>query len=425
MILKNNNISILFVIVLLNGCFSLSAQKYLSAPYSRFGWGEMQPRSSQLTQAMGGAALAFRSPVCVNSKNPASYTAFDSLSVVIDAAVSFRTHRLTEEGQRQQGSTAYADYFSFGLPVTRHWAVAFGIQPFSIVSYDYSYVHEKGSSNDIGEGGTYEVFWGNGFQLTSRLSFGVQASYLFGAAFRSHELVFSDADALHLRSVREDVLGGFLFNAGLQYQLPVGRNQLGMGLSFTPSLPACLHLDRREYHLTYRVSTAIETPVDTLFWEGEEKGVRRLQLHNPATLGAGLSLSQADKFWTGVDCEWAGWSRFSVGDDPDSLNDRMRVSIGGGWTPQSGSPAYLKRMTYSAGFFYEKDYVLLNQMSFYRMGMDIGLAFPVRKNRSKIGVCMESGLYAPAEGEGIRERYYRFTVHVQLHEKWYQHRKLD
>ena len=60
------------------------------------------------------------------------------------------------------------------------------------------------------------------------------------------------------------------------------------------------------------------------------------------------------------------------------------------------------------------------------MGMDVGLAFPVKKNKSKIGVCLETGLFAPVGGEeGIREQYYRFTVHVQLHEKWYQHRKLE
>ncbi len=415
----------MFVVALLNCCFSVSAQKNLSAPYSRFGWGEMQSRSSQQTQVMGGTSMAFRSPVCVNSKNPASYTAFDSLSAVIDAAISFRAHSLTEEGQRQHGSTAYADYFSLGLPVTRHWAVAFGIQPFSMVSYDYSFVHEMGSSNDIGTGGTYEVFWGNGFQLTSRLSFGVQASYLFGTSFRSHELVFTDADALNLRSMREDVLGGFLFNAGLQYVLPVGRNRLGMGLAFTPSLPACLHVDSKEYYMTYRYSSSIETPVDTLLWTGEDNGARRLRLSNPVTIGAGLSLSQEDKFWAGVDCEWAGWSRFSIGDEPDSLNDRLRVSVGGGWIPQSGSASYLKRIIYSAGLFYEKDYVNVDRMSFYRMGMDFGLAFPVRKNRSKVGVCLESGLYAPVRGDGIREQYYRVTVHVQLHERWYQHRKLD
>ena len=34
---------------------SMSAQKYLGSPYSRFGWGEMRPRASQQTQAMSSS----------------------------------------------------------------------------------------------------------------------------------------------------------------------------------------------------------------------------------------------------------------------------------------------------------------------------------------------------------------------------------
>ncbi|MBO7624357.1 MAG: hypothetical protein J6S82_03515 [Bacteroidales bacterium] len=405
--------------------FRLPAQEYLASPYSRFGFGEMQPRTSQRIQAMGGTGLAYRSPACINAKNPASYTAFDSLSAVIDAAVSYRSHILTEGPARQQGSTAYADYFSLGLPVTRHWAVAFGIQPFSVVSYDYSFAHEYGFSNDIGKGGCYEVFWGNAFQLTSRLSLGVQASYLFGTSWRSHELSFTDGDCFNLRSMQEDEVGGFLFNTGLQYTVPIGRNQLGVGLVFTPSIPACIHLDRKAYQMTYRVSSSLETPLDTLSWEGDADRERRMRLTLPASLGFGLSFSQPDRFWVGADGEWSGWSRFAVGDDPDSLNDRMRFSAGAGWIPQSGSSRYLKRITYSAGFFYEKDQVVVGQTAFHRMGLDLGFSLPMRKNKSKIGLFLESGLYAPVQGEGIREQYYRFTVHVQLHEKWYQHRKLE
>ena len=424
MILKNSKLLISFVAFSL--CFHLSgrAQDYLSSPYSRFGWGEMQPRSTQKCQAMGGTAFAYRSPTCINSKNPASYSAFDSLSAVVDAAFSLRMHRLTEGSENQQGSTAFFDYFSFGLPVTSHWATALGIQPFSIVSYDYTRSSEAFSSSDWGDGGTYEIFWGNSLRFGSHFSVGLQASYLFGTSRRAHELVFSDDKCLNLRSMEEDAFGGFLFSTGMQCLLPVGKKLLGFGLAFTPSLPSCVHVDRSAYRLTYRFESALETTVDTLNWEGLLS--QRLQVKNPAVLGFGLSWSEPDRFWVGADAEWTGWSRYAVGGTSDSLNDRMRFSAGAEWIPQSGGGSYLKRITYSAGLFYEKDYLNVAQTSFHRMGMDVGLAFPVKKNKSKIGVCLETGLFAPVGGEeGIREQYYRFTVHVQLHEKWYQHRKLD
>ena len=229
--------------------------------------------------------------------------------------------------------------------------------------------------------------------------------------------------SLHLRSVEEDLMRGFLLNGGLQYELTVGKNLLGIGFVFTPSFSRFVHIDRNAYHMTYRVSTAVETPVDTLYREGDR--VRMLPVRNPAMAGCGLSWSRPESFWLGVDAEWNGWSRYAVGESTDSLRDMFRFSAGAGWIPQAGSSNYFKKITYSAGCFYEQDYVLLGETSFHRIGMDLGFVFPVKKNKSGIGLNLETGVYAPDKGEGIHEQYYRITLHLQLHERWYQHRKLE
>lgn len=422
--LRNNKISLVWAVLLLMLSVPLPAQKHLSNPYSRFGLGEMQQRTSQRNRTLGGAALAYRDPVVVNSSNPASYTAFDSLSAVVDAAVSFGTHRLVEASKSQSGSTIFMDYLSIGLPVSSWWATAFGIRPFSVVSYNYSYENAGYCSNDWGEGGVNEIFWGNAFQLFSRLSAGFQFSYLFGTSYRAHELVFSDEEALNLRAMEESQLKGFMLSTGIQYEQPVGRSLLGFGLAFTPSIPSFVHMNSDAYYLTYQLSSSLETPADTLVWDEKERNLRNRQVRLPSMAGFGISLSKPGKYWVGADMEWEGWSRFSVDGAADSLHDSWRISLGANWVPNASAAQYLKRVTYQFGLFYRQDEVCFNQMPLRRTGMALGMDFPMRKNMSRIGVSLESGLYGPASG-GIREQYYRIALHVQLHEKWYQHRKLE
>ena len=138
-----------------------------------------------------------------------------------------------------------------------------------------------------------------------------------------------------------------------------------------------------------------------------------------------FELSEEDKFWVGADVSWTEWSRFSMGDHSDSLADLLRFSVGGRWIPNALSSHYFMKVNYSLGGFYEKNYVCVGDHQMYRMGMDVGLSFPMKKSKSKLGVCLEIGTYRTADGSGIQERYRRLMLQVQLHEKWYQRRRLD
>ena len=404
----------------------LHAQQNLSEPYSRFGWGEIQSRSSSSVKGMGTTGYAFGDAVSVNTLNPASYTHFDSLSSIIDAAFSFRSHTLREEGRRQSGSTAYMEYLYIGLPVTSRWATVFGIQPFSMVNYNYSMQDALCTRQDIGNGGTYEVFWGNAFDITSFLSVGLQASYLFGTTSRLHDLVFTDDSYVNSRSENEYSTSGLLLNAGLQIEIPLGAKKLGLGLTYTPSIPALISVKQSNFHMSYQVSGSSDNILDTLAWSAEEKSVTRNSLTNPTTLGAGLSLSKKGHYWTGLDFTWTDWSNFSMGDNSDQLGDSYRISCGARWIPKSNSSRYLQKITIIGGAFYEKDYVLQHGVSLFRDGLDVGLSFPMRKSKTQISFYAEMGEYRlPDKSDGISEQYVTFTLQVQLHERWYQRRKLD
>lgn len=426
MMLKNNRLYLTITAFFLLLQLPLSAQNYLSTPYSRFGLGEMQPRNSVAARMLGGTSYAARPNTWVNVQNPASLTAFDSLTSVIDGAFSLHSHTLSEAGTSQKGTTANMDYLYLGLPVIhRVWAMAVGIQPYASVNYDYVFEDGMLSRIDRGEGGVYEFFWGNAFQLCPSFSIGLQASYLFGTSVRTHELSFSDDSYLSSRNMDEYRMSGFLFNFGLQYEKTFGHKTFGLGLTFTPSLPSCWHAENRNFHLNYFKEGIEESVLDTLKWDAEEKTSRRVEVKNPMNVGFGLSLSEEDKFWVGADVTWTEWSRFSMGNTSDSLADLLRFSVGGRWIPNALSSHYFMKVNYSLGGFYEKNYICVNDHQMYRMGMDVGMSFPMKKSKSKVGVCLEIGTYRTSDGSGIQEQYRRLILQVQLHEKWYQRRRLD
>ena len=399
----------------------LPAQQHLSQPYSRYGLGEMQSRSSASLRGMGTTGYAFGEAATVNSLNPASYRSFDSLSSIIDASFSFRSHTLRESGSRQSGSTAFMEYLYLGLPVTSHWSTAFGIQPYSIVNYSYGKKDLLCERHDEGHGGTYEAFWGNSLDLAPFVSVGIQASYLFGTSFRQHELLFGDNSYLNTRSEDNYRINGLLLTAGLQVDVPVGNNRLGVGMVFTPSVPSLMRVEHQMLRLTFQSSSS-ENVLDTLAWTSTEKNVVREQLANPTVIGGGLSFS-GKQFWIGCDVTWSQWSILSTS---EPLGDSYRFSVGGRTIPAAQSSRYWKRIMGMYGVFYEKNYVQQQEESLLRYGIDFGLSFPMKKSKTRISTYVEFGNYLlPNPDDGISEQYVSLILQVQLHEKWYQRRKLD
>jgi len=73
-------ISLLFGLVLFPVMLFAQFNNNTTSPYSRFGLGDLQGYSFGRTAAMGGASLASRNNMQINTSNPASYTAVDSLA---------------------------------------------------------------------------------------------------------------------------------------------------------------------------------------------------------------------------------------------------------------------------------------------------------------------------------------------------------
>jgi hypothetical protein len=417
------NISLLLTLFSLS-MIEVTAQNHLSSPYSRFGMGEMNKRMSSMNASMGGVSYAFHSPTTINFTNPASYAAFDSLSSIIDATFSYKYHSLQESTRKQSGSTINFDYLSLGFSLGSFWKTAIGFQPYSFINYTINQYTPFNDTAEIknafnGTGGIYELYWGNAFKIGKNLSFGLNASYLFGSYNKYQAVEFPDNQFLNFKKDNEFQINGALFSLGAQYFIPIKETFLGLGIVYTPSIPT-LYAKKTQYLLTYQNTSYNETIVDSLYW----KGTKNIAISLPQTLGGGVSWS-SEKYFLGFDFTWTDWSQFEMEESLDTLNDAYKFSLGGSFTPNLTSAKYISKITYSAGYFYEFTSLYLKDRQINKFGINFGFSFPMKKSKTRFNIHFEYGQWGTLQNKLLQERYLLVSFNLALHEKWYQRRILD
>ena len=156
------------------------------SPYSRFGYGTLGLRQTATTRALGGLGAGLRDGLIVNPANPASYTAVDSMTFIMDLAVSLRGSFLEEGKQKDRRVLGNLDYATILFPISHHLAVSAGIMPFSTVGYRFGSLEKlKGDSQNTyqraysGQGSFNDVYLGVGGRI-GNVSLGANASYVFG-----------------------------------------------------------------------------------------------------------------------------------------------------------------------------------------------------------------------------------------------------
>ncbi|MBP6610306.1 MAG: hypothetical protein KA206_04365, partial [Paludibacter sp.] len=88
-----------FVLLLIFTSSIVSAQNNTNSPYTRFGFGDINDNYTGEQRAMGGVAIGSRSKSSINTVNPASYSAVDSMTFMFDIGASVLGSRFTINDQ--------------------------------------------------------------------------------------------------------------------------------------------------------------------------------------------------------------------------------------------------------------------------------------------------------------------------------------
>jgi len=427
----NTQKNFLFFLIFYLLCALSVAQNETNSPYSSFGVGNLSPRSNAISNAMGGVGYALQNPYYINFKNPASYTAFDSLSFIADLSFNLVNHQLRTTAQQHSGTFAQLGYLTIGLPVLRVWRTSVGIMPYSDVGYNIISETRKEHFGKVvnrytGSGGLQLLYWGNAFKICKGFTLGANLSYLFGTINTTN---FTEYDELEngFNTVISDFrhLDGIYVSGGAQYQTTVKeKHHIGIGAVYENAIKVWSRENRTIFNYLGVYSPNIG--FDTVSVSIGDNAIRSF-VKMPHIVGGGLSYGYKDRLLVSADFTWQNWKRFSMLHTQDTLLNNFIAAIGMQYVPDPTSSKYYNKINFRVGTRFASGYMMINQKPISEFAIAVGLGFPVRtfNTRSSINIMFEYSKLGTLQNNLILENNFKLSFNFIFQERWYQRRKLN
>jgi len=397
-----------------------------TSPFSRYGLGDLTHYGYGRTAAMGGASLGSRHNVQINSANPASYNANDSLSFIFEFGVDATLSKYKSNTGTLKANDTNFRYFSLSCPINRWMGIGLGIQPFSDMGYEVAFSKEEAGIGNVyssysGEGSTSKAFFGTAISPFKGLSVGANVNYIFGRLNQNTGIGFDDTNLFNFSKKEGTRLRDFTLTYGLQYEMKLKKDQfLTLGATFeNQSKLTALH--QLYSSKTISVGTSgLSSYIDSI---PEKKDIIKL----PSTLGIGLSYNKLNKLEINADYYYAGWSKATFfGKQNELLTDLSRISAGIEYIPEAFSiRSYLKRIRYRAGIHQENSYLKLNNHQIKEIGISFGAGLPLPKSKSTANFAVEFGKKGTTDYDLVKNNYTKISLYLNMYDYWFSKRKFD
>lgn len=424
-----------------------------NAPYSRFGLGDPIDQYYAAQSAMGGLTATYFNHSRANLVNPASlgwmrFTAFEVGLNLKRTNLQDNSSEASEtfwSGNLQNLTLSFPLRNSINQVVDRrrarfNWGMSFALVPFTEVGYNLELETrlQNGDSQETegylnslkGSGGTYRLMWGNGFRYED-LSVGFTIGYLFGEIINSRRIApdtLGASNAYSAEFLDEISVNGLTWSAGAQYRLPLEKDprtgEVKKGIVFGAYGNSATSFDTKTDQFYHRDNFVLSRRLDTLVFAENTEGAGRL----PAEVGLGVQYYENNRLRLGVDARFTNWSSYENSAKPESLQNSLRVSLGGEYIPDIESfNSFFQKVRYRAGLFYGTDPRTVNGQQIEEYGLTLGIGLPLirpRQQTSYIDLSLEAGQFGLSEA--LRETYFQMTIGFTLNDNtWFFKRKFN
>lgn len=414
-------------VALMGAALDAAAQSGTNSPYSQYGIGVLSDQSQGQSRGMGGVGIGLRSGDIVNSLNPASYSAVDSMTMAIDAGLSGQVTNFKEGGHKVNAYNADFEYIVATFRVRKKMGVGVGLLPYSNIGYNYTSTQKIGTSTTTststfdGEGGLHQAFIGLGYKPVYGLSVGLNLSYLWGNYTRTVTIANSDEYVKTMTRTYTANVTNYKLDLGVQWEHWLNpMNKLTLGAVY--GLGHKLNADPQ---LTV-TNTDTQTSVSTTNTEEVSNG-----LSIPHSFGFGASLKHGNSLLIAADYSLQKWGAldFPVANNSDGsyllssgqLKDRHHVALGAEWTPDPTKRSLLKRMHYRLGASFNTPYIKVNGNDGPKeYGVSAGLGIPITNSWNNRSVLNISGQWVHSNATGlIAENTFRINIGLTFNERWF------
>ncbi len=444
----NNIRKSIFICTLLAISALANAQNGVNSPYSRYGLGLLSDRAMGFNKAMGGVALGFRDGQEINTANPASYSATDSLTALFDLGLTLQNGNFKMGSLTQNARNSSFDYFAYAFRATKGLGITLSLQPFSKINYEFASekrtIENNTSITDsytyTGTGALRQIMLGAGWQIFRPFSIGINVGYMWGEYEHNMTNSTSSSTAYSMRRTYSATLSTYTLDAGVQYTIDLPKNnRLTIGATYSFGHDMWGDAVRK----TATVSSTMEASTEVILEDA-------FQL--PHSFGLGVTFYSNNKLRAGIDATWERWSKvhFPTSQNYEDkegasewtphtgiLNDRLKFSGGVEFTPDYESSSFLKRSRYKLGGYFSRSYANANETPSVSLkkpvefGISGGVTIPIR-NRNlfysapKLNITLSwvhtnIPYYSNqnSRSETLRENYLRLSVGLTLSERWF------
>lgn len=400
--------------------------------YSRFGLGELRTAPTSQSAALGGGGFALRSLFYANFANPATL----GDQTLTRLSISGMLHR-TDQRDEQDNTSRQADLslgsVQLSLPLyDQKLGLGFQLAPYSRVAYTTGsegvFISPLQDTTAFtaqfdGSGGLHRVDLSAGWQVSPTFAVGASINGLFGVISEARTTDFETTELLGSRFNTSTRVYGFgasvaahanlgAFSAGGVVSIPIqldakrtrtlgaslDADTLGTELSGTLTLPMSF-----QGGMAYRLSSQVLAIADVVYepWSSFE-----------STLS-----------WPGYGCPAGA----NCSNALNRFQDRLRVSGGVEFYPAGTRffAPYRDRVSYRLGGYYDPSYVLpLDGRQLSTIGVTGGLSLPTLVPGTHVDVVLEAGFRGEAERNLIEDRFYKFSVTVNIGERWFERTRL-
>lgn len=415
-----------------------------NSPYSRLGLGDAAANTGGTRQlGMGGVGLAAPNGVNVNDLNPALiyYTGRTTFEAGYNG--QFQTVRNRRESQRDGSATL--GYFSLAVPITRRWAGAVGLRPYSAVDYrSFAYGSVVGDptartvTEYRGTGGLAEAYLAQAVRVAKGLTVGGTASYVFGSIDLTTgsqvfpTIVSVDQTSVQVNTTEHVRYSDFTFRGAAHYR-GKASSKLNYNLAGVYTFQARLNGVRNSSYELQGLN------LGTTILENDQKG----QAIVPSLAQAGISLDNNQNWSVSLDVARQEWSKFRAFNNPSSsgagtstaLDDTWRAGLGGEIAPDPTSvDNYFKRMTYRAGISVAQMPYRPDGQIMYDRAISWGFSLPLGAtvlDASTINLAFSYGQRGNTNNNttslygNIKEEYVRAQVGLTLNSRWFIKRRIE
>lgn len=395
------------------------------SPYSRYGIGQISTRGFAATKAMGGISQAVRNPYGINYLNPASYSAQDTMSFILDFGIETGATKYETKYQSARDGFGGIHHVAISFPITKWWGASFGVVPYSQVGYQIvRYETDPIILSSIGRikyyhkgsGGVNQAFIGNAFKPIKNLSVGFNLSYYFGKLDYSNSVVFpaSSTGFINTDETNSIIIGDIALSFGAQYTAYVNKKEntfftLGATIDNATKIRA-----KRKYLYASQYN-------DTIAYKDSSYG----NIPFPKNISFGAAYSYKDKLFTSFEFSIQDWTNTNFFGVKQPLANSSTYRFGLEYTPNRYDlRSYLKRISYRFGSHYTNSYLKFDNHQINEFALSTGMGFPFRNN-TKFNVSFEWGKRGTTDFGLIKETYGVVTLSLTFYDFWFLKRKYN